>query len=41
MQKEFDNIAQTNTKTLMILLIRDIMMGVVPVLALAMLPVLL
>lgn len=39
MQKEFDNIAQTNTKTLMILLIRDLLMGVVPVLALATLPV--
>ena len=41
MQREFDSIAQTNTKTLMILLIRDIMMGVVPVIVLAMLPVLL
>ena len=41
LQKEFDNIAQTNTKTLMILLVRDLLMGVVPVLALAALPVVL
>jgi hypothetical protein len=41
LQKEFDNIAQTNTKTLMILLVRDLLMGVVPVLALAALPVIL
>ena len=41
LQKEFDNIAQTNTKTLMILLVRDLLMGVAPVLALAALPVLL
>ena len=41
LQKEFDNIAHTNTKTLMVLLARDLMMGVVPVLALAALPLLL
>ena len=41
LQKEFDSIAQTNTKTLMVLLLRDLMMGVVPVLALAALPVVL
>ncbi len=41
LQKEFDTIAQTNTKTLMVLLLRDLLMGVVPVLALAALPVVL
>lgn len=41
LQKEFDNIAQTNTKTLMVLLVRDMLMGVVPVLVLATLPLVL
>ena len=41
LQKEFNNIAQTNTKTLLILLVRDLLMGVVPVLVLAALPSLL
>ena len=39
LQKEFDNIAQTNTKTLLVLLIRDLLMGVLPIVALAVLPV--
>ena len=38
LQKEFDNIAQTNTKTLLVLLIRDLLMGVLPIVALAALP---
>ena len=41
LQKEFDNIAKTNTKTLLLLLTRDLLMGVVPILFLAYLPVLL
>ena len=41
LQKEFDNIAQTNTKTLLVLLIRDLLMGVLPILALATLPMVL
>ena len=38
LQKEFDNLAQTNTKTLLVLLVRDLLMGVLPILALAALP---
>ncbi len=38
LQKEFDNIAQTNTRTLLLLLVRDLLMGVLPILALAALP---
>jgi len=38
LQKEFDNIAKTNTKTLLVLLLRDILMGIVPILILAGLP---
>jgi len=38
LQKEFDSIAQTNTKTLLMLLIRDLLMGILPILALALLP---
>ena len=38
LQKEFDNIAQTNTKTLLVLLVRDLLMGVLPIVALAALP---
>ena len=38
LQKEFDNLAQTNTKTLLMLLVRDLLMGVLPILALAALP---
>ncbi len=41
LQKEFDNIAKTNTKTLLLLLTRDLLMGVLPILFLAYLPVLL
>ena len=41
MQNEFDNIAKTNTKTLLLLLTRDLLMGVIPILFLAYLPVLL
>lgn len=40
LQKEFDNIAKTNTKTLILLLARDLMMGIIPILFLAYLPVL-
>ena len=38
LQKEFDNLAQTNTRTLLVLLVRDLLMGVLPILALAALP---
>ena len=38
MQEEFDKIAQVNSKTLLNLLIRDIAMGVLPLIALAILP---
>ena len=38
LQQEFDNIAQTNTKTLLMLLIRELLMGILPILALALLP---
>ena len=41
LQREFDNIAQTNSKTLMILLFRDLLMGIIPILILAGLPILL
>ena len=41
LQKEFDNIAKTNSKTLIQLLIRDLLMGIIPILFLAYLPVLL
>jgi hypothetical protein len=40
LQREFDNIAKTNTKTLIILLIRDLLMGIIPILILAGLPIL-
>ena len=38
LQKEFDNLAQTNTRTLLVLLVRDLLMGVLPIVALAVLP---
>lgn len=38
LQKEFDNLAQTNTRTLLVLLVRDLLMGVLPIIALAALP---
>jgi hypothetical protein len=41
LQTEFDNIAKTNTKTLLMLLIRDLLMGVLPIVFLFSLPVLL
>lgn len=41
LQKEFDNIAKTNSKTLLILLVRDIAMGIIPLIALALLPIVL
>jgi hypothetical protein len=41
LQKEFDNIAKTNTKTLLLLLVRDLLMGIIPIIFLAYLPVLL
>lgn len=41
LQKEFDNIAKTSTKNLLWLLLRDMLMGVIPILFLAYLPVLL
>ena len=40
LQKEFDNIAKTNTKTLILLLARDLLMGVIPILILAYRPLL-
>ena len=41
LQTEFDNMAKTNTKTLLMLLIRDLLMGVLPIVFLFSLPVLL
>jgi hypothetical protein len=41
MQEEFDKIAEVNTSTLLKLLIRDLSMGIVPLILLAYLPVLL
>jgi len=41
LQKEFDKIAKTNTKTLLWLLFRDLLMGIIPILFLAYLPILL
>lgn len=38
LQKEFDNLAQTNTRTLLVLLVRDLLMGVLPLVVLAALP---
>ena len=41
MQEEFNKIAQVNSKTLLNLLIRDVAMGILPLFALAILPLLL
>ena len=41
MQEEFDKIARVNTKTMLGLLVRDFAMGLLPLLALGMLPILL
>lgn len=41
MQKEFDKIARVNTKTMLGLLVRDFAMGLLPLLALGLLPILL
>jgi hypothetical protein len=41
LQTEFDNIAKTNSKTLLMLLIRDLLMGILPIVFLFVLPVLL
>ena len=41
LQKEFENVAQTNTKTLLTLFVRDLAMGIVPLVTLALLPTLL
>ena len=41
LQTEFDNIAKTNSKTLILLLIRDLLMGILPIVFLFFLPVLL
>ena len=41
MQEEFDKIAKVNTKTLLGLLLRDFAMGILPLFALAILPILL
>ena len=41
MQKEFDKIAEVNTATLLKLLLRDLSMGIIPLILLAYLPVLL
>ena len=38
LQKEFENIAKTNTKTLLLLFMRDLAMGIVPLVFLAVLP---
>ena len=39
MQEEFDKIAEEKSRTLLILFIRDLFMGIVPLIALALLPV--
>ena len=41
LQKEFESIAQTNTRTLLTLFVRDMAMGVLPIVTLAVLPTLL
>ncbi|MCS5534095.1 MAG: hypothetical protein NZ736_07550 [Candidatus Poseidoniaceae archaeon] len=41
LQEEFDKISKVNTKTLMVLLLRDLLMGLVPLLILAYVPVIL
>ena len=41
LQKEFEQIAKTNSKTLLVLLLRDLAMGIVPLLILGFTPVLL
>jgi hypothetical protein len=41
MQEEFDKIARVNTKTMLGLLVRDFAMGLLPLLALGLLPILL
>ena len=38
MQEEFDKVAEVNTRTLMILFVRDLFMGVAPLIALGLLP---
>jgi hypothetical protein len=39
MQEEFDKIAEVKSRTLLILFIRDLFMGIVPLMALALLPI--
>ena len=39
LQQEFENIAKVNTKQLIWLFIRDLFMGIAPLIALALLPV--
>ena len=39
MQEEFDKIAEVKSRTLLILFVRDLFMGIVPLIALALLPV--
>jgi hypothetical protein len=41
LQDEFDKISKVNTKTLMVLLLRDLLMGLVPLLILAYVPIIL
>lgn len=41
MQQEFDKIAKTNTNTLLLLFLRDFAMGIAPLLALWLIPLLL
>ena len=39
MQEEFDKIAEVKSRTLLILFVRDLFMGIAPLIALALLPV--
>ena len=41
MQEEFDKAAEINSKTLLILFIRDLFMGIAPIIALGLLPIIL
>ena len=41
MQEKFDKISKVNTKTLMVLLVRDLLMGLIPLLILAYIPIIL
>ena len=41
LQEEFNKVSKVNTKTLMVLLLRDLAMGLIPILILAYVPVIL